>query len=133
MVILDASVIFKWLVSEEGSDAALRYHDDHVRGEERIIVPSLLFYEIANVVRYNDNVPDDELIQLFDILNDLELSAIHPSFSEFKEAVLYARAKNISVYDASYVILAKRLGCKLATADQRLAKAVNESFVKVLA
>lgn len=129
MVILDASVILKWLVDEEGSKEALLFRDRHVRGEERIIVPSLLLYEIANVLRYREGLPDEEILNLFEIIKDLELSAVHPSFSEFEEAMLYARSKSISVYDASYIILAKNLGCSLITADRRLVQSVYEPFV----
>lgn len=132
MVVLDASVILKWLVSEEGSEAALRIRDSHVKGEELVIVPSLLFYEVANVLRYNDKLPDKELADLYEILRDLELSSIHPSLPELEEAMLYARVKEISVYDASYVVLAKKLGCNLITADVRLIRVVSEPFVMSL-
>jgi len=65
-------------------------------------------------------------------LKDLELSPLHPSFSELEQATVYARMKKISVYDASYVVLAQKLGCELITADKRVARAVNEPFVKML-
>lgn len=132
MVILDASVILKWFVTEEGSDTALQFRDRHISGEERIIVPPLLFYEIANVLRYHEQLPDEELLILFEILKDLEISTIYPSFSEFEETMLYARSKKISVYDATYIVLARNIGCELITADQRLVRAVDESFMKSL-
>lgn len=97
MVVLDASVILKWLVTEEDSAAALRFRNRHATGEERIVVPSLLFYEVANVLRYHQTLPDEELLALFEILKDLELSPLHPSFSELEQATVYARMKHISV------------------------------------
>lgn len=132
MVVLDASVILKWLVSEKDSDAALRLRDYHVQGKESIIVPSILFYEVANVLRYNKNIPNEELIALLEILHNLELVATHPSFPELEEAAIYAREKNISIYDTSYVVLAKKIGCDLITADRRLVKAASEPFIKLL-
>ena len=132
MVILDASVILKWLVNEEGSAEALLFRESHVQGEERIIVPSLLLYEIANVLRHHKDLPDEELLSLFEILKDMELLTVNLSFAEFEETMLYARSKQISVYDATYVVLAKNLGCELITADKRLERAVNEPFVKNL-
>ncbi|MEK7082156.1 MAG: type II toxin-antitoxin system VapC family toxin [Patescibacteria group bacterium] len=132
MVVLDASVILKWLLDEEGSADALRIRDCHMRGEERIIVPSLLFYEVANVIRYRTELSDEEILNLLEILKDLELSVVHLAFSEFEETILYGRAKHISVYDAAYVILAKNLGCELVTADQQLGKAASETWVKGL-
>lgn len=132
MVILDASVILKWLLSEEGSEAARELRDRHISGEEHIIVPSLVFYEIANVLRYKTELPDEEIVELFEVLNDLEFSGMHPSFPELEETMLYARSKRISVYDASYVVLARRVGCSLITADSRLLNSVTESFVELL-
>ena len=132
MVVLDASVILKWLLPETGSENALRFRDQHISGEERIIVPSLVFYEIANVLRYRAKISDEELVSLFEIFNDLELIAIHPAFSDMTEVMLYARRKNVSVYDAVYVVLAKRLDCSLITADERLAQMGNEPFVTIL-
>lgn len=132
MVILDASVILKWLIPEVDSRRALLFQVRHLSGEEHIVVPSLLFYEVANVLRYKENIPDDELVELYEILGDMELTATHPSFQELEETVLYARIKGISVYDATYVELARRLGCELRTADERLAKTVQEPFVKLL-
>ncbi|MBI3273622.1 MAG: type II toxin-antitoxin system VapC family toxin [Candidatus Colwellbacteria bacterium] len=132
MVVLDASVILKWLLPETGSENALRFRDQHISGEERIIVPSLVFYEIANVLRYHTKISDEELVSLFEIFNDLELIAINPAFSDMTDTMLYARHKNVSVYDAVYVVLAKRLDCSLVTADERLARMVNEPFVTIL-
>lgn len=132
MVVLDASVVLKWLIDESESTAARALRDCHVRGEELIVVPSLLFYEVANVLRYKENLPDAEIVHLFEILSDLEFSAMHPSFLELREAVAYARIKRVSVYDAAYIVLARKLGCNLITADKRLARAVREPFVQTL-
>ena len=132
MVILDASVILKWLLPETKSENALRFRDRHISGEEQIIVPSLVFYEIANALRYHTKISDEELASLFDIFNELALIAIHPTFSDLTEVMLYARQKNISVYDAVYIILTKKLGCSFVTADKQLAEKINESFVTIL-
>jgi len=132
MVVLDASIILKWLLTEEGSERALLFRERHIKGEERIAVPSLLFYEIANVLRYSEGFSDEAVLTLFETIKDIELSAIHPPFSDFEETIIYARSKQISVYDAAYVVLARNLECDLITADRRLVKATGESFVKEL-
>lgn len=133
MIVLDASVILKWLLPETESAVALRFRDEHRTGREQIVVPSLLYYEVANVLRYQSELKDQDLMDLFDILDDLGLTMIHLSFLELEDAMLYARQKQISVYDAAYIILARRMGCLFVTADERLARAVHESFVQPLA
>lgn len=132
MVILDTSVVLKWIVAEADSDAARRFRSKHVSGEEAVIVPSLLFYELANVLRYKEEIPDRAVIELLGIIDALELSVINPQLPELEETLLYARDKDISVYDATYVVLARRMLCSVVTADAKLVKKVSESFVRLL-
>ena len=39
-VVVDASVIVKWFVEEEGSDKSLKLRDRYIEGEIRIIAPN---------------------------------------------------------------------------------------------
>ena len=133
MVVLDASVILKWLLPEPESALALHFRDEHLKGREQIIVPALLHYEVANVLRHQSALTDRELTDLFDIIENLGLTVIHLSFLELEDAMVYARQKNISVYDAAYIVLARRMGCGFVTADEKLIRAVGESFVRPLA
>ena len=43
-----------------------------------------------------------------------------------------ARAKNLTVYDATYLELAKRTGASLATLDAKLAKAATAEGVQLI-
>jgi len=53
MSILDASVVLKWFVNEADSGQALKLREDFYAGKREIVVPDLLFFEIANALRYN--------------------------------------------------------------------------------
>jgi len=53
MIILDASVIVKWFSEEEYTDKALEIRERIRMEEERVIVPDLLLYELANALKYN--------------------------------------------------------------------------------
>ena len=53
MIILDASVVVKWFSEEEYTDKALEIRERIRMGEERVIVPDLLLYELANALKYN--------------------------------------------------------------------------------
>ena len=48
-IVLDASVVAKWFIEEEDTEKAIEIRDKFVRGEIKILVPSLLIYEIGNV------------------------------------------------------------------------------------
>jgi predicted nucleic acid-binding protein len=42
MIVLDASVILKWLLPEEGRDIALGFLDKHINDQEQVAIPELL-------------------------------------------------------------------------------------------
>ena len=51
MIVLDSSVALKWIFADEdGAEHAVRIRNEHVSGTNEIAVPSLFFYEIANVL-----------------------------------------------------------------------------------
>ncbi len=53
MYVLDASVIIKWFVDEDGSKTARTLLTGHINGQYTIVEPDLLIYEVSNVLRYN--------------------------------------------------------------------------------
>ena len=52
MVVLDTSVLVKWILPERDSEIALRIRDAHVTGVLRIVVPDFALIELGNVLRY---------------------------------------------------------------------------------
>ena len=133
MVVLDTSVIIKWFVQEEDTDEALVWRDKHLEGKEIILVPSLLFYEVANVLRYNLNLPQEKIFEIIDLLFDVELQVEEVNRSLILQSIELARNKNISVYDAVYIILAQKWNCDFITADYKLLNRVKGlKIVKLL-
>lgn len=120
MIVLDASVIVKWFQKEEGSDRALLWEGQHVAAEETIAVPSLLFYEVANVLKNKGGVSIKEAEAALESLEKLRLQIVEFSPSDLKDVFSFARLYNISIYDAVYAILAEWLRCQLITADRKL-------------
>src|SRR5438445_12795642 len=59
--VVDASVCAKWFLEEEYSANARRLRDSFVKGRLGIAVPSLLFYETLNALRYSKLYDDREL------------------------------------------------------------------------
>lgn len=120
MIVLDASVVVKWFLDEEGSTEALQYEAHHVDGRDRVVAPDLLVYEIANVLSYKKHLTDREIEGALNILEGLHLQLFSFSASELKDVVRVARKRGITVYDALYAMLAQKLGCAFVTADQEL-------------
>lgn len=53
MYVLDASVILKWFIEEEGSKKADRLLDAYNAGKIAITVPDFLILEVSNVLICN--------------------------------------------------------------------------------
>jgi predicted nucleic acid-binding protein len=120
MIVLDSSVALKWIFAdEEGADSAERIRDDHVSGKNEIAVPSLFFYEIANVLATKVKLSPEEASEAFELISAFELDVHELDSSEFTEAMTLSMKHKISVYDASYHVLASRLGCRFLTADRK--------------
>ena len=133
MIVLDASVILKWLLPEEGRDIALSFLDKHINDQEQVAIPELLYYEVGNILAVKTELSEEAIIEVMRYLFDLELSAFTLGQQEYLEAMSLSRLYEVSVYDASYVVLARSLGASFITADERLARKMKDmSFVQTL-
>jgi len=133
MIVLDASVILKWFLPEEGQELALGFLENHSNNQEQIAVPELLYYEITNTLSVKTRLSQEAIVEAMSYLFDLSLAVFSLSQHEYIESMSLSRLYNVSVYDASYVALAKSLGTSFITADKRLVqKLTGISFVKIL-
>ena len=120
LVVADASVVVKWFVEEEHSDAALRLRDDYVDRALDIASPDLLPYEILNALRYNPAIGEK---QLRDIATALEKYSLwlHSMAGELAAtAIENSLTHGISVHDSAYLSLGIIRDAVVYTADQRL-------------
>lgn len=126
MIVLDASVVLKWILeNEEGSDRALGYRDMHVAGEQSIAVPDLFFYEVGNVLLTRTRLDAAAISEAFSLLWTLDLEVCDLGLEEFSSAIRISRRYGITLYDAAYVELARRLRCDLVTSDKKLHRKVK--------
>ena len=133
MIILDASVVVKWFSEEEYTEKALEIRERIRMGEERIIVPDLLLYELANALKYNPSFDVNDVSDALTSIFDMEMDIITPMPDIINSAVTLAFGYNITVYDAFYIALAKDLELTFITADRRLYERVSDlDFVKFI-
>ena len=126
MIVLDASVVLKWVFSEEdGSDRADSLKSDHIAGTEVVAVPDLLFYEIANVLATKTRLSEKDCKEALSLLWHFDLERFELGLEEFLDAASLARRYKITLYDAVYVELAQRLKCVFITADKKLHEKVK--------
>src|SRR3990172_2968501 len=134
MIVCDASVILKWMFDDEaGGDRAGRLKESHVEGTEIIAVPDLLFYEVANVLATKTRLNEAAVNETFSLLWDFQLERFDFGLEEFMGGLALSRKYKITLYDAAYVELSRRLKCAFVTADGKLyEKTKNIKTVELL-
>ena len=118
-LVLDTSAIVKWFVEEVESSEMRRIRDLFLSGRVVIYVPSLLFVELANALRYVKGLTSMDVINALKALSILHLNVIN-SMEVLDKATEIAFNANVTVYDAVYVALAKATNSKLLTYDSKL-------------
>jgi predicted nucleic acid-binding protein len=115
--VVDASAVAALLFNEpEADDVA-----DQLR-DVRLVAPSLLGFELANVCliksrRNSDQMP--ALIAAFRLWGQLGVAAMAV---DQVDVVALAAETGLTAYDASYLWLSHRLGAPLVTLDRKLAR-----------
>jgi predicted nucleic acid-binding protein len=115
-LVVDASVAVKWVVEEEGSEAAAS-----LAGGD-LAAPTLLLAECANVLwakARRGELNREEALQRLQALRASPLE-LFPLESLVERALELAYELNHPAYDAFYLALAERLDRSLVTDDRRL-------------
>jgi predicted nucleic acid-binding protein len=121
-LVVDASVAIKWLVEEDGSEAAFALRD------RDLAAPALLRIEAANVLRTlaaRKATTPDEAAALFSLLQAAPVTLVDHDDALEARALQLALALGHPVYDCVYLALAERMGRTLVTADSRFLKALR--------
>ncbi len=127
--VVDASVVVKWFLDEEGSKEALALREQHITGKITLVVPELLFIEVLNALRYKGGT-QKSLAEANRALWNIQLHTERLTSFLLEKASALATTQNLSLYDALYLALALLYGCPLVTADTSLAKAANVVVLK---
>ena len=135
-LVLDNSVAMRWVFAD-GSQADRQYAKEVAALVEtaEVHVPALFVTEAANVISRAlkagvINVQESQ--SRFDLLNAMQAN-IDPIESTHSTMTLAIQAfeLGLTAYDASYLLLAQKLGCPLATLDKDLRRAANNCGVEV--
>ena len=132
--VIDCSTAFKWVVAEPDSPRALRLRDDFKNGINVLFAPDLFPTEIANALiiaeRRNRIGPGEGAALLADVMKSLPL--IRRGHLLLPRAYEIAHLHQATVYDCLYVALAEHEVCDFVTADDRLAKKLQNAFPFVI-
>ena len=123
-VVVDASVAAKWILQEEGSDAARALQS------ESLHAPSLLRIEIGNLLRalYGSNrIGEANAIEVLNHMLRAPVTLHEPSDTLMDGALRIALRIGHPLYDCLYLALSIELGVPLVTADGRFLRALSRS------
>jgi len=117
MLILDSSVIVKWLnsVDEKDTDKADRILSGALKGELELISPELAKYEIGNVLLLKKKLSIGEAKFSIQALHTYPIQFIPESEELGKQTYKVATQSKITYYDASFIALAKQEKATLVT------------------
>ncbi len=124
MRVVDASVVLGWLLEQESAPGSAAVLEAHLSGAEPLVAPELLQYEVANVLVTGARLPAPLAREAYAHLEALEIETYSLGAPHYDAAIALAAEHRISVYDASYAVLALALGCRLLTADRKLVRAL---------
>jgi predicted nucleic acid-binding protein len=121
-LVIDASVLVKAFIPENGSGEAGSLLAWAESAEVVLIAPELIYPETANIlwkkVRRNELTPE-EAREIAEALLAVPIRA-EAAGSTFLLALDIALACGVTAYDAQYVALAEIHDCQLITADHKL-------------
>jgi len=96
-------------------------------GDSHLVTPTLFYYELANIcwkkIRRHPE-KRDSLLEAHALVNRMEIEEAEVSIAE---VLLLADQENLTVYDASYLWLSRRLGYELVTLDGDLITVLAKS------
>jgi len=119
-LVVDASVVAKWFLAEEKRKETEILRKNHLEKKIRLVAPALLVFELANLLITKKTVSPAKAKDGLAALLKMEIGLFLLEEDDLSFWMEQARKRNISAYDASYLALAKRLGCDFLTADRKL-------------
>lgn len=131
-VVLDASIALKWFFNEVDSEKALklqaRLNDKTIQS----FVPQIFFFEVINAMKTKPTSTPRDVKRAIRIIINLPFYSEKVNKSLLTKANYFAQKYDLTIYDASYLALAKLLGVNLITADEKLVRKTGLKFIKSL-
>jgi predicted nucleic acid-binding protein len=129
-IVIDASVVVKWFIEENNSDKALFLRDRFIDGKVELYVPSLLYFEVLNALKYSQLFEPSELEDAGESLENYGFKVITIK-NEIRKHMIHAAVDyNLSIYDACYLGLSIGLEKLFCTADEKIIKKIPPTLKK---
>lgn len=130
-ICVDASLVLKWLVPEEGSEKALALYKKWEGQGVSFLAPGLIDHEVGTTLRQKilrGLLHPDDLYLVNDFYKRLNLLLLHPVDLISKSLAIAAAVSQPTIYDVSYLLLAKEQNIDFVTADRKFFDAASPAF-----
>ena len=132
MVVVDASLVVKWLVSEVDSDRAAQLLLEWARNQVLIVAPIMILTEVSNALHKK---VQNRIVNIRDVrrlLDQLSALLLVDYISMHERAIEVASTLGEQdAYDCHYLALAEHLDCEFWTADRAFYDAAHGKFPRV--
>ena len=131
-LVVDASAAASWLLASQTTAPALTLLEN--LDDYDLLAPEIFRWEIGNLlVRQARRDSRFDLAAAFDQLDDYEIRMAPPLERQMMRLVArMAQVQRLSLFDASYLLLALSADAALASRDADLLKATAESGLTIL-
>lgn len=124
-IVIDSSVFLSWLLPEEiYKEVAMQFLRTHIEAGTILRVPTLIDYEVANVVRsavLSKRYSSEDANATISLYRSIPIER-EPFGGLFNDALSLSIAYGSSIYDAAFVATARKYRCLFYTFDKKLAK-----------
>lgn len=127
-VVADSNVLIKWFVPEDYSEHAVTLMNDHLLGHVEVVAPEYALLEFTNALRkyvVRGIMGADDALKALQLLLKTRVNFVGIEEELLSEALNYGLGNHVTVYDAYYVVLTRRLRTVMLTADERLLRKLH--------
>jgi len=133
VIVIDASIAVKWIMEgEDDREKAQLLYQNHYTGKEGILVPDLIFLEVANSLVTKSKTNWKTIRKQLNFMFNSNLTVYCPKEDIVQTASKLAQKYHTSVYDMLYAVIARKHKTVLVTADERFVSLTKFPHVKLL-
>jgi predicted nucleic acid-binding protein len=133
VTVVDASVAVKWLIEEQGTEAA----EAILSGPEKLIAPALIRVEVAAAITRKVRMGEieskeaEEACRLWISALASGVPMLSPDEENVESAIELALQMRHPFQDCLYLAVARRVDGMLVTADPKFAKKARGCYAKI--
>lgn len=121
-IVIDSNIVVKWLSKkdEEGVLKARKVYKLLASGEAEIFAPTFLLIEVLNILKKRKKISNYVIGKSIKKLIESEIRFKEIDKNEIEDLEKIVFEYDTTSYDAIFILLARKLNCRLLTVDERL-------------